>query len=299
MRLGLGLPQFGPFAEPAAVSTIAAEAETMGFDSLWGGERVHAPSRPRTPYPGGDGSMPDQMRTALDPLLTLTLAASATSRARLGTSTLNAPLHPPIALARSLTGIDRLSDGRLDVGLGLSWSRDEYDAVGVPWQQRGARLDETIDVLDALWGPDPVEHDGRFWTISSGQFQPKPVQPKPPLHLGGLSPAALRRVGRRADGWLGVALPLEMLRVVIDTVRGYAQEAGRDPDSVRTVLRVNPQLRAVPEELTTGPVKHICEYLHNVAAMGVEEAFVDLQFTTTTVPELLDAAARFRSGFPG
>lgn len=296
MLLGLGLPSLGSFADPVSVSTVAAEAESLGFDSLYAGERVHAPSEPQNPYPGGDGTMPEEMRASLDPIVALTLAATATSRVRLGTSTLSAPLRSPLQLARGLTGVDLASDGRLNVGLGLSWLSDEFDAVAVPWNERGARLDETIDVLEALWSPDPIKHDGRFWNISEGQFQPKPKQDKPPLYLGGFTPAAFRRIGRRADGWLGVALPPDMLRRTIDTIRTYAEEAGRGP--VRTVLRVNPKLADEPGGPTTGPIEHICSYLHEVADLGVEESFVDLQFTTREVPELLDAAARIRAEFP-
>lgn len=300
MRLGIALPQFGPFSDPALVTVAATEAESMGYDSLWAGERVHAPADPLTPYPGG-GSMPEEHRSVLDPLFTLTLAASVTSRARLGTSTLNAPLHPPVILARRLADIDRLSGGRLNIGLGLGWSLDEYHAVAVPWEERGARLDETIDVLDTLYGPDPVSHTGRFWTISPGGFQPKPVQrPRPPLYLGGAAPAALRRIGQRADGWLGVALPPETLRQTRDVLRGHARDAGRDPSALRTMLRINPQLSGTSgtaERSGGESIESLCEYLRSVAELGVEEAFIDLQFTTGSLNELLETAGKVRSAF--
>ncbi|WP_249124502.1 TIGR03619 family F420-dependent LLM class oxidoreductase [Saccharopolyspora erythraea] len=296
MRLGLALPQFGPFADPSAVASVAADAESLGFDSLWAAERVHAPLEPEDPYPGGNGAFPELFRAGLDPLLTLTVAATATSRVRLGTSTLNAPLHSPIHLARSLAGIDRLSGGRLVAGFGLSWSRDEYRAVSVPWEQRGARLDETIDVLEALWSPDPVEHRGRFWTISRGTFGPKPVQDRPPLYLGGASPAALRRAGRRADGWLGLPLPPEALQQVLATLRGHAREAGREP--VRTALRINPQIQDGPSgDPATSTVEDVCRYLRQVAEIGVEEAFIDLQGSARSAEELLELAGRFRKTF--
>ncbi|GAB2662747.1 LLM class F420-dependent oxidoreductase [Saccharopolyspora gloriosae] len=294
MRLGLGLPQFGTFAHPDHVRTVAAEAEAMGFDGLWAGERVHAPYELLTPYPGGDGTMPAQMRAGLDPLLTLSIAATATTLPRLGTSTLSAPLHSPIQLARGLTGLDLLSSGRLIAGLGLSWSRDEYNAAGVPWTERGARLDETLDVLNAAWGPDPIEHRGRFWTISAGDFQPKP-QGKIPVYLGGGSDAALRRIARRADGWLAIALPLDALGRMLRALREHPRDPGLPP--VRTVLRVNPELGPPGSRPVQGPVEQIVDYLHAAAELGVEEAFIDLQFTCTTVPELLDNAARFHSTF--
>ncbi len=294
MRLGLALPQFGPFADPALIPLVAAEAEALGFESLWAGERVHAPTAPLTPYPSADGRMPELFRRGLDPLLVLTAAATATGRARLGTSTLNAPLHPPIQLARQLAGLDRLSNGRVIAGLGLSWSRDEYDAVGVPWRERGARLDETLDVLEHLFGPDPVEHRGRFWTISPGDFQPKPVQPRLPIYLGGVSPAALRRIGRRADGWLGVPLPPDRLRATLGTLADQARQAGRSP--VATALRLNPRIQDERTDLPdVGPVDQLAEYLGRAAELGVADAFVDLQFTARSTEELLELAGRIRA----
>lgn len=297
MRLGIALPQFGPFADPRAIPGFAAEVESLGYDSVWVGERVHAPSQPLSRYPSDSGVMPEEFRRGVDPLLALTVAATATTRVRLGSSTLSAPLRPALLLARSLTGIDVLSGGRLNVGLGLSWSRDEYDAVGVPWEQRGARLDETLDVLRAVWSLDPVEHRGRFATISSGEFQPKPVQRTPPIYLGGFSQPALRRTAHRADGWLGIALEPKALRTVLDSLRQAAERADRAP--VDTVIRINPTITGTPSGPTTGPVEHLCGYLRELAELGVGEAFVDFQMTTGDGSELLDMAARLRAGYQG
>ncbi|QGK70632.1 TIGR03619 family F420-dependent LLM class oxidoreductase [Allosaccharopolyspora coralli] len=297
MRLGLALPQLGHFADPSLIGTVAAEAERMGYESLWVGERLHAPLDPLTPYPGG-GGMPELFRASIDPVLALTLAASHTSRALLGSSTLNAPLYSPMQLARSFAGIDQLSGGRLLVGLGLGWCRDEYDAAGVPWHERGARLDETLDVLETLWSQDPVKFEGKFWTISPGTFQPKPVQHPPPVYLGGVSPAAFRRIGRRADGWLGVPMPVEMLRAVLGDIAEHARAADRDPAAVRSVIRVNAELTDHAGEgggPHRGTVEEIGEYLRGLAALGIADAFVDLQFTTSTPEELLDAAQRIRA----
>src|SRR5699024_4626346 len=241
MRLGLGLPQFGPFADPTGVGTVAAAAQQLGFDGLWVGERLHAPTEPLSSYPGGDGRMPELFRSGLDPLVTLTLAAQATDGMRLGSSTIGAPLHAPMVLAQQLAGIDQLSRGQQDIGLGMSWSQDEYCGAGVTWRQRGAGLDETLDVLETLFGPDPVEHSGQRWQVPPGQFQPKPVQRRPPpIYLGGYSETAFRRVAARADGWLGVALPVEQLGRTIDTIGKYAVETGRDPDTLATIVRINP-----------------------------------------------------------
>ncbi|MER6876309.1 LLM class flavin-dependent oxidoreductase, partial [Amycolatopsis sp. NPDC000673] len=133
-RLGLALPQYGKLADPSAIAGFATEAERIGFASLWVGDRVLTPVSPKTYYPSGtpERPYPPEFVRFVDPLLALTIAANSTESARLGSSTLNGPLYSPVLLARSLTSLDLLSGGRLDVGLGLSWLRDEYTAAGVP-----------------------------------------------------------------------------------------------------------------------------------------------------------------------
>src|SRR6266508_4466620 len=133
MRLGLSLPQIGPLATTDNIATIATEAEGAGFDTLWVLDRLLAPVSPRTPYPGKpDGVLPSQFATCLDPLETLTFAAAVTERIGLGTSVLDLPWYRPLLLARRLATLDVLSRGRLVVGFGLGWSRDEYDSLGIP-----------------------------------------------------------------------------------------------------------------------------------------------------------------------
>ena len=169
MRIGLNLPHYGALTSPEAVTEVSRAAETLGYDSLWTGDRLLSPLVPRDRYPGGDGTMPAEMTTYLDPLTALAFAAAGTERIRLGTSTLNAPWYPPVLLARTLTTIDVLSRGRLEVGLGLGWSRDEYTATGVPWRGRGARLEEIIDVLVAVMGAGVEGHaGGRVLVSDSG-----------------------------------------------------------------------------------------------------------------------------------
>lgn len=297
MRLGMTLPQFGNHSDITQVSTVAAQAESLGFESLWVGERAHAPISPKAPYPSGDGSMPEQMRRCHDPLLILALAAQATSTPLLGTSTFSAPLRAPIEVARGFAGLDQLSGGRMIAGFGLSWQPDEYEAAGVPWAERGARLDECLDILEKLWGEDPVRHQGRFYDISPGWFQPKPVQPKLPIYLGGFSPVAFRRVGSRADGWLGVAMPPDMLRQVLAGINGFAEAAGRGP--VATALRINLRLQDTPTDMPgVGPVEQLVDYLHEVSEIGIADAFIELHFTTETITDFLHQAEKIRTAYP-
>ena len=297
LKIGLGAPQYGLFTDPSAVSAFAAAVERIGFDSLWVGDRALVPTRPNDPYPGG-AAIPEEYHSFLDPIATLAYLAHATERLRLGTSTLNAPFYSPLLLARALTSIDILSRGRLDIGFGLGWSSDEYKAIGVPWQGRGARMEEILDVLEHVWSGSPVEYKGSAWTIPSAHIGTLPVQrPRPPVLLGGFTPATLERIGRRADGWAGVALPVPQLAYVISEIRKIAEANGRDPDAMRTVIRVNPKvtLEAAPNDEVPrrGTVLQVVDYLLAAHAAGADEVLIDLQQTARNAAELEDLAHRF------
>jgi probable F420-dependent oxidoreductase len=297
MRFGLALPQYGSFTDPRAAIEVARAAEAMGCHSLWVGDRLIVPEHPSNPYPGSsDGVPPHQHSRLLDPLLMLTVAATVTERVRLGASTLNALLHPPVLLARSLATLDQVSGGRLDIGIGLNWSQDEYQAVGVPWAERGRRLEETLDILDTIWRDDHFEHTGALWSVPRCTVTVHPVQrPRPPVLLGGFTATTLHRVGRRADGWLAVALPIPALTQAWQVVRDSADAAGRDPDALRLVVRVNPVLTATGTTSTAtsterGTVGQLVGYLRAAAEAGADEVLIDLQQTTTSTAELIDRA---------
>ncbi|MFJ2193313.1 TIGR03619 family F420-dependent LLM class oxidoreductase [Kitasatospora sp. NPDC087861] len=297
MRIGLSLPQYGRFADPALSARVATAAEEIGYAGLWVGDRLLVATAPQSRYPGGDGTVPPpECEAFLDPLIVLTVAAGATRRARLGTSTLNALWYPPVLLARTLTSLDLVSAGRLDVGLGPGWSKDEYQAVGVAWQGLGDRLEESLDVLERVWAADDViRHTGARWTVPPAVIRSRPVQrPRPPLLLGGFDQATLARVGRRADGWLAVGLPVPALAQMWRAVRQHATDAGRDPDALRLVLRVNPAITAepAPEDLVPrrGTVHQIADYLATaVDALGAEP-LIDLHVAARDADEYLALA---------
>lgn len=181
VSLGLGLPQMKQYDIGRDVATVARAAEDAGYESLWVFERVLFPELTTQGLYGVPGlPWPDEYRSVADPLVTLTLAAAATGRARLGTSVLIAPLHVPFQLARSLASLDVASGGRVVAGLGTGWSLDEYAAASVaPFEKRGAVLDELLDVCAAVWGPDPVSYRGELTTIAPAEVGPKPVRPVP------------------------------------------------------------------------------------------------------------------------
>jgi len=210
MQLGFCLPFAGSWATPDNQVTVARRAEELGYSSLWVAQRLFYPLEPRNDYPSAPGQpWPAPFQQVVDPIVTLAHVAGATRRIRLGTATLIAVYVAPVVLAKQLATLDIVSEGRLDVGLGLGWSQDEYEACGVPFAERGARLDEYLRCLHALWSDDPVEFSGRFYSVPRSLFQPKPHQrPRPPLLVGGYAPATVRRAATLGDGYLGGNVPL-------------------------------------------------------------------------------------------
>jgi probable F420-dependent oxidoreductase len=291
VHLGLALPQFGALAHQASESArFARQAEELGADSLWVGDRVLVAVTPTVGY-GGSATIPAAFHSVVDPLTLLAIAAAVTHRVRLGTNVLIAPWYAPVLLARALTAIDVVSDGRLVAGLGTGWSPEEYRAVGAPWNRRGRRLDECLDVLEATWTTNPVKHAGEVWTIPAAYVNLKPAQrPRPPIYLAGSTAAALSRIGRRADGWLPVGIAPRrvmpaMLTERLAVIREAAERAGRDPDAIGAILRVNAlagtELQALADDLRTVEQE-----------TGIDKIFVDLMYLARDVDEALDLAGR-------
>ncbi|WLQ38629.1 LLM class F420-dependent oxidoreductase [Streptomyces laculatispora] len=293
--LGLGLPQMKQYDLGRDVADVARAAEAVGYESLWVFERVLFPEPATQGLYGVPGlAWPEHYRSVADPLVTLTLAAAATDRARLGTSVLVAPLHVPFQLARSLASLDVASGGRVIAGLGTGWSLDEYAAAAVaPFEKRGAVLDELLDVCAAVWGPDPVSYKGDLTTIAPSEVGPKPARPIP-VFLPASGPRAIRRLVDRADGWMPVAMGASQLAEQWQRVRDVAAERGRDRP-VGVCARANARYSAKPAEGQGrqpfhGNVAQIVEDLVAHATTGVPEIMLDLQGTTRDAMELIDVA---------
>jgi probable F420-dependent oxidoreductase len=277
LTLGFGLPVSGSWATPGNVAAVARRAEDLGYGSLWTFQRVVVPV---------DEDYGPQYRSVLDPVVVLAFAAAVTSRARLGTAVVNAPFLPPAILAKQLGGIDVLSGGRLDVGLGLGWAPHEFEVVGASSERRGARLVEYVACLRALWADDPVSFSGEFYRVPPARMLPKPVQrPAPPVLIGGTADVALRRAGRIADGWISSSRQdLREISAAIGTIRGAAAEAGRDAAAVRIVVRGVVQLgdevssRDGERRLLSGSAEQIRDDLGRLHEAGVTEVFLDLNF---------------------
>ncbi len=271
------MPQFGQSAHDD-LARFAAEAERLGADSLWVGDRLLSAVNPSVGY-GGMDTIPEQFRTNLDPFIALTVAATVTSRVRLGSSVFVAPWYPPVQLARQLTSIDVISGGRLVPGFGIGWSPEEYEAAGAPFSRRGAQMDEVLDTLDELWTTNPVSFDGARWSIPESWVDLKPVQrPRPPIYIGAFTPAGLRRIGQRADGWMAAvfvpgAFSLDALNWQRQAIDDAARAAGRDPSAIHTYVRIN-----VAEGT---PIEQVAEAAQTLNDNGYPDAFVDLMYAVT------------------
>ena len=285
MRTGFVLPHVGPAASPQAILHVAQRAEALGYDSVWVTERLLYPLKPQTPYPASpDGSLPEPYKVVLDPLETLTFVAAQTARVALGTSVLDMPFYNPVMLARRLATLDVLSGGRLRVGLGQGWSKDEYDAVGIAPRGLGSRADEFIQVLKTIWTTDPVEFRGRHFQIPRSIIQPKPVQkPHPPLYLAAFSQGALKRAATLANGWNPAVVPLDGMKQMLAGLKAMANAAGRDPASLELVVRANlsitERLVGKGRSIFSGSMEDIREDVAAVRALGASEVCFDATFS--------------------
>ncbi len=276
MQLGFAVPISGSWASPASCAELARKAEQLGYTSLWTFQRLLSPLDSASGRPMLD----PQYRSVHDPLAILAYLAGQTTAPRLGVAIVNMPYYPPIVLAKLLTTIDHLSGGRLDAGLGIGWLPQEFEAVGVSPARRGARAEDYLRCLRAIWTDDVVDYQGEFYRVSNSRVDPKPLQqPYPPVLLGGTADAALRRAGRIASGWISSSrADLGRIDESIAIVRGAAVEAGRDPDQLRFVCRGVVKVRAGEREPLVGSLDDIRADLADLAKKGITETFIDLNF---------------------
>jgi probable F420-dependent oxidoreductase len=290
MDIGFALPVSGSWATPDNVSHVAQRAEELGYRSLWTFQRLLSDV---------NNTWGEVYQSVTDPLVTLGFAAAVTGRIRLGVAVINLPFISPALLAKQAATLDILSRGRLDLGLGLGWSDEEYAASNVDKRRRGVRAEEYIALLRSLWTDDVVAFDGEFYHVPASRADPKPVQvPHPPILLGGSAPAALRRAGRLADGWVSSSrADLKEIGSSIALIRQAATDAGRDPGALRFICRgsvkVRPGLTGDRQPLM-GSYEQIRADLAELAAAGITETFVDLNFDPEIGSPAADALASRR-----
>jgi probable F420-dependent oxidoreductase len=279
IKLGVHLPVAGRGASPEAIAQVAEEAERIGLDSVWTWDRLLRPTVPIAM--GGPGGpvmeAPEDFATVYDPVETLSYVAARTHRIILGTSVLDALFQSPVILARRLATLDRLSDGRLVVGIGQGWMAQEFEAAGVSIGRRGAGFEEHLSAMRAVWGPDPVHFEGRFYRIPEVEVGPKPVHlGGPRLLVGAASSVAIERAGRLGVGLTLVIFDWDAVRASVETFRAAARGAGHDPDTLPVMLQVNGNVTAEPLD-QRGPLlgspEQVSADLDHAARLGIEHIY--------------------------
>ena len=217
----------------AALTEFCGVLEECGVESVWTVEHVLEADayEPRYPY-SDDGRMPRRFVPMADPLELLAFFAALTTTITLGTSVVVAPLHSPVVLAKRASTLANLSGGRFELGLGIGWQKEEYASVGVPYADRGVRLDECIGAMRALWADRPASFDGRFVSFERVHSLPTPPSGRVPIVLGGNSRPAVARCARTGDGWFPHAISHDDFAAGAALLRALAQEAGRSPDDI-------------------------------------------------------------------
>ena len=247
MKVGLAFASSIAIDHDASLE-ICRRAEAAGFESVWGGEHVIMPDAIDSKYPyTPDGKIPAEPETPIpDPLIWLAFAAAAAPSLRLGTCILIVPQRNPLILAKELATLDQLSGGRVELGLGVGWMKEEFDALGVPWERRGARNDEYIDAMRALWAGPHAEYHGEFVDFEPVTCSPRPVNGNIPVIVGGDSEAAVRRAARLADGYFPGEGDAQRLGQLITRVKQAAEDAGRDPGQIEINAMFGAQMADPP-----------------------------------------------------
>jgi probable F420-dependent oxidoreductase len=241
MKVGMMFANVVRFGTPEGAAALAEAAEEAGIESLWTVEHVVVPAGYESPYPySGDGKMPGGETSPIpDPLAWISYMAALTKTVRLATGILILPQRSPVVLAKECATIDVLSGGRLTLGVGIGWLREEFEAIGVPFEERVARTEEYIEALRALWSDDET-FDGRFVRFKQARSNPKPVQDGGiPIVVGGHTKASARRAGRLANGYFPARGDMSVL---FDECRKAAKDAGRDADAIEITAGGAPSL---------------------------------------------------------
>jgi probable F420-dependent oxidoreductase len=283
MKIGLILGAFVPPSSPAFLAAAARGAQERGFHSVWVGEHVVLFDHHAKNYPYADsGEFPANGEAGItEPFTTLAWLAGQTSTIRLGTGVILVPQRNPLYTAKQVANVDWLSGGRIDFGIGVGWQREEFEALQVPWERRGARNDEYIELMRRLWMDSESSHEGEFCSLAPSRAFPKPTQqPHPPIHIGGETDAALRRVVRLEADWLPFNLSPDELGERRAQLSRLLETTNRDISDVH--ITVSPNRESARGEL--GPA---------FAEAGADQLLLSLRrkVTVETVDSALDELA--------
>jgi probable F420-dependent oxidoreductase len=254
--------------DPSESLELVRCAEKIGFESVWGGEHVIIPAQIDSPYPyTEDGKIPMEPDMPVpDPLIWLAYVAAAAPTLRLGTCILILPQRNPLVLAKELSTLDQMSGGRVELGIGVGWMREEFEALSIPWAARGRRNDEYIAAMRALWSGPEVEYHGEFVDFDKVTSSPRPVNGNIPIIVGGDTERAINRAGTLADGYFPGSTDPEKLAGLIKALHAKAEERGRNPQDI--------EVSAIFGEQMTDPKRGV----EQMAAMGVGRLMVPAFF---------------------
>jgi probable F420-dependent oxidoreductase len=299
MQFGVFLPISGRAAGPESLREAAQTAETQGFDAVWSADRVVTPWKIETPYPYAENHQfivpPD--RPFLDSMTCLAFLAACTQKIQLGISVLVLPYRHPLYWARVAASIERLSQGRLIMGVGVGWMEEEFAALGLPFQERGRMTDEQLEILAQLWRDEHISYQGRHYTLSGVAFYPKPTDRRIPIWVGGEGVAAHRRTARFGDAWFPyfVEITPADLRTGYDNTLRQAEALGRDPGLIQLACcrPIEVTREPVPQDARhlRGAPEQLVEALDAYRAIGV--AHLALQFMVPRWPDRMEQIARF------
>ena len=279
MEWGVTLPHLGHIATRDALIEFSTAVDDLGFDSGWASDHVCWPAEFVSQYPySDDGSFPAPPKTGwLDPIGTLQFVAAVTQNLRLGFSVLILPYRPPVETAKRLATIDVLSSGRLILGVGVGWMREEAEVLGMPWDRRGKRSDEQLEVFQRLFGEADPSYDGEFYSFPTVGFEPKPVQDPVPVWVGGNSAAAYRRVAQFGHGFHAAFETLDEVAAGWAAVGEECDVAGRDRSEITFSLRyyLDPAEVMKPAVSIAGSTEQMIDSVGQVTETGVTHLVLD------------------------
>ena len=279
MDWGVHLPHLGRDVGRDSLIEFAQTAEKIGIHSAWASDHVCWPTQFESKYPySRDGSFPAPSGLGwLDPIGTLLFVAGCTEQIRLGFTVLILPYRQPVATAKQLATIDVVSEGRLILGVGVGWMREEAQVLGMPWDNRGRRSDEQLEIFEALFQEETPSYDGTYYSFPQVRFEPKPIQQPLPVWVGGNSPAAFRRTARFGHAFHAAFEPLDVVEKEWEQVSEACEAIARDPDELDLSLRMflDPSEAMEPAKSIGGSVDQMVDTIGLCQEIGITHILLD------------------------